>query len=397
MRRRFFSAALCLLLLPCAALAQQTGHPDGPATQTRFVDVGGHKLRVQVTDAATTATSTPTVVFDSGLGGGLRDWNPVVSEIARFTRVVTYDRAGLGESQPGPEPRSFTQAATELHTLLRNAGIAPPYVLVGHSLGGANIRAFAHLYKDEVAGLVFVDPFSENSFKFDSPEEIEEVTSQHRAMFKEGPQAALAELEFADGEVRNGFPQLASYGAPPDVPMMLLVAGRDRPPKWGKLLLEQYGSWMADATEGGVVLTPDSSHYIQRDDPALVISAIRKVVFPSVQIALEREIREKGVAAAIARYRQMRLWYPADDFGERTLNVLGYEQLRAKRTQEAISLFKLNVEMFPDSGNVHDSLGEAYMVQGERDAAIASYRRSLALDPGNTNASEMLEKLEKER
>ena len=71
--------------------------------------------------------------------------------------------------------------------------------------------------------------------------------------------------------------------------------------------------------------------------------------------------------------------------------------MRAKRTQEAISLFKLNVEMFPDSGNVHDSLGEAYMAQGERDAAIASYRKSLALDPDNTNATEMVEKLEKER
>ena len=397
MGMRFFSAALSLLLLPSALLAQQSSHPDRPETQTRFVDVGGHKLRVQVTEAATTTTSTPTVVFDSGLGGGLRDWNPVVPEVARFARVVTYDRAGLGESQPSPKARSFTQAATELRTLLRNAGIAPPYVLVGHSLGGANIRAFAHLYKDEVAGLVFVDPFSEDLFKSLSPEENEKAAAEQRAWSKQGPPAALAEFEFAFGEVQNGFPQLTSYGAPPDVPMMLLVAGRGRGPNEGAAVLRQYGSWMADATEGGVVFTPDSGHYIQRDDPALVISAIRKVVFPSVQIALEREIREKDVTAAIARYRQMRLWYPADAFRERTLNVLGYEQLRAKRTQEAISLFKLNVEMFPDSGNVHDSLGEAYMAQGERDAAIASYRKSLALDPDNTNATEMVEKLEKER
>ena len=393
---RFFSAALCLFLLPCAVLAQQTGHPDRPTTETRFIDVGGHKLRFEVTGTASAAPAAPTVVFDSGLGSGLRDWRGIVPEVARFARVIAYDRAGLGESQPGPEPRSFTQAATELRTLLRNAGIAPPYVLVGHSLGGANIRAFAHLYKDEVAGLVFVDPFSEDLFKSLSPEENEKAAAEQRAWSKQGPPAALAEFEFALGEVQNGFPQLTSYGTPPDVPMMLLVAGRGRGPHEGAAVLRQYGSWMADATEGGVVFTPDSGHYIQRDDPALVISAIRKVVFPSVHIALEREIREKGIAAAIARYRQKRLWYPADAFRESTLNVLGYEQLRAKRTQEAISLFKLNVEMFPDSSNVHDSLGEAYMAQGARGAAIASYRKSLALDPGNTNATEMLEKLEKE-
>lgn len=396
MGMRFFSAALCLFLLPCAVLGQQTGHSDRPTSETRFVDVGGHKLRFEVAGTASAAPAAPTVVFDSGLGTGLRDWRGIVPEVARFARVVAYDRAGLGESQPGPEPRSFTQAATELHTLLRNAGIAPPYVLVGHSLGGANIRAFAHLYKDEVAGVVFVDPFSEDLFKSLSQEENEKAAAEQRAWSKQGPPAALAEFEFAFSEVQNGFPQLTSYGPPPDVPMMLLVAGRGRGPNEGAAVLRQYGSWMADATEGGVVFTPDSGHYIQRDDPALVISAIRKVVFPSVQIALEREIREKGVDAAIARYRQMRLWYPVDAFRERTLNALGYEQLRAKRTQEAISLFKLNVEMYPGSSNVHDSLGEAYMAQGERDAAIASYRKSLALDRENTNAAEMLEKLEKE-
>jgi pimeloyl-ACP methyl ester carboxylesterase len=67
----------------------------------------------------------------------------VFPEVARFTRVVSYDRAGYGKSEPGPAPRSQERLAKELHTLLHNAGIMPPYVLVGHSLGGANIRAFA--------------------------------------------------------------------------------------------------------------------------------------------------------------------------------------------------------------------------------------------------------------
>ena len=396
MHMKSLFAAMCLLALPCQPLLAQQATPavQSPPPVQR-IDVGGHKLRYEVAGPATISSAVPTVVFDSGMGDGLRAWRGIFPEVARFARVVAYDRAGLGQSEPGPEPRSFTQAATELHTLLHRAGIQPPYVLVGHSLGGAHIRAFAHLYKDEVAGLVFVDPFTESIFKAMSPEENANAAAEQRAMSSQGPPAALAEFEFAFGEVQHGFPQLASYGSPPDVPMMLLLAGRGRDPHEEAAALQQFETLMADATEGGVVLTPDSAHYIQRDDPALVISAIRKVVFPSAHLALMRNIREKGVDAAIADYRQRRLWYPADAFRERTLNELGYEQLQAKHTQEAVSLFKLNVEMYPDSSNVYDSLGEAHMENGERDAAIASYRKSLALDPGNANATELLEKLEK--
>ena len=175
--------------------------------------------------------------------------------------------------------------------------------------------------------------------------------------------------------------------------MMLLVAGRGRPPHWVQSVLEQYGKWIADATEGGLVVTSDSSHYIQRDEPSLVVSAIRRVVFPSVQNALERAIKEKGVDAAIGLYRQMRQRYPAEFFRESILNVLGYQQLNAKHVQEAIALFKLNVEVYPNGFNTYDSLAEAYMVQGDREAAIKNYRKSLALNPDNTNAVSMLKKL----
>lgn len=385
-----FLLALCLLAWPGQPLlAQPVDASAQTATQARRVDVGGHELRLRVA-----GSGAPTVVLDSGLGNGMETWDGIFPEVARFARVVAYDRAGYGESEPGPQPRSFVQAATEMHAMLQGAGIEPPYVLVGHSLGGANIRAFAHLFPDDVAGLVFVDPFAESSFASASKEEIEEEAAQQRAALEGAPAGALGEFEFAMAETRDGFPQLASFGAPPDVPMMLLVAGRNRPPQWEKSLLGQYGSWMADATEGGVVLAPDSPHYIHRDDPALVVSAIRGVVFPSIRIALEREIREKGVDAAIDRYREMKRRYPADSFREGTLNALGYEQLRTGHAPHAVVLFRLNTEMFPDSANTYDSLGEAYMAQGDREAAIANYRKSLALDPDNGNATRMLERLD---
>lgn len=384
-----FLAILSLLLCVCPLLsAQQTKTATQLSVQTQDIDVGGYKLRLQVA-----GTGTPTVVLDYGLGGSLENWRDVFPEVARFTRVVAYDRAGYGKSEPGPEPRSQTQIATELHTLLHRAQIAPPYVLVGHSLGGANIRAFAYLFKDEVAGLVFVDPFNVNIFTSQSEKEREAAMAQQEAALKDAPAGVQAEWKFLKSEDQNNFSQMRSFGAPPDVPMMVLVAGRGRPPHWVKSELNEYGTWVAEASEGGLVVTPESRHPIQSDDPALVISAIRRVVFPSAQNVLERAIKDKGVAAAIALYRQMRLRYPAEFLRENLLNTLGYQQLNAKHTQEAIALFKLNVEMYPNGFNAYDSLAEAYMAQGDREAAIKNYRKSLELNPNNTNAVTMLKKM----
>ena len=385
--KRCSLATLGLLLCVCPSLLAQQARP-APPSNTQYVDVGGYKLRMQVA-----GSGNPTVVLEAGGRESLEAWSNVFPEIARFTRVVAYDRAGLGKSEIGPEPRSFTRYATELHTMLHGAGISPPYVLVGHSMGAAVLRAFAHLFPNEIAGLVFVDPFNEQIFRSVSPKEKEEEIARQDAAAKNGSAGQQAEWRMAKGQAENDFPELGSFGRPPDVPMMLLVAGRERGPYWVKAVLAEYGTWIAEDSEGGLVVDPESRHHIQQDNPALVIAAIRRVVFPSVQNALERIIKEKGVDAAISLYRRMKQHYPAEYFNEVTLNTLGYQQLQSQHVREAIALFKLNAEMYPDGFNTYDSLAEAYMAQGDREAAIMNYRKSLALDPNNTNAVSMLKKL----
>ena len=118
--------------------------------------MGGYSLHIQCV-----GTGSPTVVLDAGLGGTSLDWNLVQTEIGPTTQVCAYDRAGMGWSDTGPAPRTPGQIARELHTLLTNAGIPGPYVLVGHSAGGKNVRMFALQYPDEVAGMVLVDARSE--------------------------------------------------------------------------------------------------------------------------------------------------------------------------------------------------------------------------------------------
>src|SRR6185503_14028381 len=115
-------------------------------------------------------------------------------------------------------------------------------------------RAFASLFKDEVAGMVFVDPLTEHIFSSMTQKAKEEAMAQQDAI--KGSPALQAEWLFLRGEALNDFPELRAFGKPPNVPMMLLVAERNRPPGWAKALLGGYGTWMTEATEGRVIVTP---------------------------------------------------------------------------------------------------------------------------------------------
>lgn len=123
-----------------------------PAPIGQLVDVGGHRLHIY-----TAGQGSPTVVFESGGAGWSLDWYPVLTEVAKFTRACTYDRAGFGWSEAGPNPRTSQQIIEELHALLVNAAIQPPFVMVGASFGGHTARLYASRYPAEVAGIILLD------------------------------------------------------------------------------------------------------------------------------------------------------------------------------------------------------------------------------------------------
>lgn len=107
-------------------------------------------------------SGSPTVVFDSGLGDGTRVWGLIQPAVAKYTRACSYDRAGLGFSDPPTRASTSANMVDDLHHLLDAAHVKPSYILVGHSLGGMNVKLYAEKYLPEVAGLVFVDPSHED-------------------------------------------------------------------------------------------------------------------------------------------------------------------------------------------------------------------------------------------
>ncbi len=259
-----------------------------------------------------TGEGSPVVILESGLGDSYISWRKVQPQIAQFTRVCSYDRAGLGYSDSSARPRTSKVIAGELHALVQAAGIAAPYVLVGHSMGGYNVRLYASLYRDEVAGMVLVDsshPDQENRF----PPELKnmEGTWLREAEFleysmpigiprlmglcDEEPDQRAAECNFHTA--REGVAELKAFaqsasqaadtGSLEDMPLAVLSHDPDKPSAelpadlakptndaWEKMQ-EELGHL---STRGTQTIAKNSGHYIQLDRPELVIDAVRSVV-----------------------------------------------------------------------------------------------------------------------
>ena len=189
-----------LLLLLCfvgsiyhyaASLRDQAKYPP----QGRLIDIGGYRLHLQCT-----GKGTPTVILDSGLGAPGLGWSLVQKKVSQFATVCSYDRAGSGWSDASPFPRTGQQVAKELHELLIRANIPGPYILVGHSSGGINLRFFEAQYPQDVAGMVLVDAPSENYFDQISgeyPEFSFEKMKRTSLLLKLGSRMGLSRILFA--------------------------------------------------------------------------------------------------------------------------------------------------------------------------------------------------------
>lgn len=169
-------AAIMIGFLALGALAKVRLKKQFPPIG-QMVDIGGYRLHMHEE-----GTGNPTVILDSGAGGPGLTWELIRPAIAKVTRVIVYDRAGIGWSDPSPEPRRADVMAEELHTMLVNASIPGPYILVGHSLGGPVARQFAAKYSGEVAGLVMVDSAHEQQVKY-FPERLVKMITSMMGMF----------------------------------------------------------------------------------------------------------------------------------------------------------------------------------------------------------------------
>ena len=259
----------------------------------RLVDVGGRRLHIWCT-----GSGEPSVILESGLGGSSVDWGFVQPYVATFTRVCSYDRAGLGYSDPGPSPRTTRRIALELAQLLDRSGIGGPLVLVGASTGGLAVRVFASDHTQRVAGLVLVDASHEDqevdipgiapfvpllsslgvfrllgvSFGLAPASLAPSVRGFARATsFRASAYQATADeglhLRESAAEVKATRRQLA-------IPVVVMTAGRDADPVWRALQRDQIGL----SPRGCQVIAEQSGHAVAVLQPQAVVDAIRAIV-----------------------------------------------------------------------------------------------------------------------
>lgn len=271
-----------------------------------LLDVGGHRLHIQCSGAG-----SPAVIFEAALGGSSVDWYAVQPEVSRFTRACAYDRAGGGWSEAGPLPRDPLRTAEELHTLLRNAGVSPPYVLVGHSYGGYVVRVFAHRFQGEMAGLVLVDIATPEMFqrapaiqsqmaqmardcRWDKLRAIFAVSRLRGDSMTYVPPAirpiadgfflarkfqddSCGEVQAMLGEGQAQVREAGSFGA---LPLAVVTAGKRE-----YLDEDSWRTWQeiqrglpALSTRSTQLLANQSSHHVQFGEPQVVVTAVRGVV-----------------------------------------------------------------------------------------------------------------------
>ncbi len=249
---------------------KRTGDATKSLLTLQKVDAGGHALSMLIG-----GEDAPTVIFEAGFGAGLTSWATVQSNTAKFARTVSYDRAGLGQSEAGPKPRAAKQIAAELHTALQKASIAPPYVLVGHSFGGIYARVFADMYPKEVAGMVLIDP---------SQEAFDDWTKTHqeaqRAALDEQMAKASQGVRDEAAEVSASYAQARAAKVPAGIPVILLTAMKDdtMPEAVRKVWVEKHEEWIAKVPGGKHVVVEQSGHFIQAEQPQVVLDAIKQVV-----------------------------------------------------------------------------------------------------------------------
>jgi pimeloyl-ACP methyl ester carboxylesterase len=282
----------------------------------QWTDIDYYNLHIYCT-----GEGSPTVILEAGLNDFYVTWAKVQPEIAKSTRVCSYDRAGLGWSQPSPNPRTSAVMAEELHTLLKNTGIEGPYILVGHSFGGILMRAFAQQYPDQVAGMVLVDSAYEEQvsrlpFLKDSTDEL---VAQFRtllflsssglmALFPEAIpnrglpesayrqyQAVLATTDYFNGAIAetttfySGTPQIGPMSLG-DLPLIVLRHGipdvtgdnDSQQARFEQEWIKMQDELTALSSSSRQIIAEQSGHYIQIDQPQLVIEAILDLIKESL-------------------------------------------------------------------------------------------------------------------
>ncbi len=356
-----------------------------------LIDVGGYKLHFNILKG----TGTP-ILFESGSRAWSTDWDTVLPSIYKVigTTLITYDRAGFGKSEINTKDTSslnhgIENGISELEIALEKLGYKGDIILVCHSYGGFYTTLFAARNPDKVKYVVRLDANLVAAYTDDN--------LQKYHSFKAERSTGLG-MYYETINFQNTVKLMRKTGFPANVPVIDIIAGIPYHNK-SKQQIDEFEKahvdFVNDKPNRQLIRAGGSQHDIKYDNPGLVISSVIKAYATTLDEKQKTEILNRTLDNAIELANQNKQGEVEYINSVNNLNELGYSFMEKGELKKALETFKLNVLLFPDDWNVYDSYGEALLNANNKTEAIKMYQKSLALNPDNENAKEVLMKLKK--
>lgn len=239
-----------------------------------------NKIRVQKghLEYITTGNGGPTVILINGSGGPLEGWYKIIPKLAESSSVVAYNRFGIGGSDKPSEPQHGMAIVESLKELLSELQIQPPYLLVGHSLGGLYANLFARHYAKEVSGVVLLEASHPNDLTLNQYQgKIIQTMNKMLGLFDSFSKTTkLGEVHY----VKETVDQIKRSNPFPDIPLHVVTGGK-KAHKWlmptevYKIRMENQKDFVRLSNQGKQVFAPSSGHFPQITDPEIVIKAVK--------------------------------------------------------------------------------------------------------------------------
>ena len=279
-----------------------------------FITLNGNKVEVYTTGMKNNQNNKPVIVFENGMADTYDRWKAIIDEVSKTNAVFAYNRPRIGESEDDSLPPTTEHIINNLREMLLEKGLKPPYLLVSHSFGGAYIRSFASSYPNEIAGLIFIDPidFTKKGDMGDLPyleigltrHQIDSIFGQPyknfiEKLYTEMPRYYVEEVKISRQLTKTDFEE-CDRNPLPDVPVHFIKAGGfsnsepptiyDREKMWrinSNIQMKRWLELLYPLKYGKLFYCSNSSHFVQADEPDLVISSIKLALLDYDKITKE--------------------------------------------------------------------------------------------------------------